>query len=355
MTTSTKGFKIGFRYLAFLELVTVDTLYKTVTDLSYSGTTVVLTSAEHGLEVGDEITVLGVDIGATVTDVDGTWTITAKDANTFTFEVAVGPTGDDSQTGLTLTDVVSHAVNLALPAATDPVLPYEGLHYESARALTINYPQPRKIEHQGDDRVEALDFLPPSTAMDAEVKVGMSNLDIIAALSGIKVAALGTSNLISLATDQQGLEPFVGILAYSQSLDWPVGDRTWSFYAFPYARAIYAPSSFAETPQDILFRVAPQFNSHLPWGQPLDSTLNGTLTHQGLQGIAQGRPHMVSWLANGIVSSFLFNPAHPAYDAGSVSVFVNGIPKTCSATLVTGFTPTVLPEDGDIVTAWYEE
>ena len=99
------------------------------------------------------------------------------------------------------------------PKATSVTVPYEGIHYESARALTINYPQPRKIEHQGDDRVEALDYLPPSTAMDAEIHVGMADLSVTAILSGIKVATIGTSKFMSLATDQQGLEPFVGRLA----------------------------------------------------------------------------------------------------------------------------------------------
>lgn len=197
---------------------------------------------------------------------------------------------------------------------------------------------------------------PPSTAMDAEVHVGMSNLDIIAALSGIAVDdTVGTSNFISLATDQQGLEPFVGILAYSQSLDWPLGNRTWQWYFFPYSRAIYAPSSLAETPQDIIFRVAPQFTNLLPWGLTLTKAANGTLTHQGMQGVSMGRPHLACWLAGASTTVYAFDTAHPAYSASSIAVFVNGVQKTPSVSAVTGFTLAVAPEIGDIVCAWYEE
>jgi hypothetical protein len=241
-----------------------------------------------------------------------------------------------------------------LPLALSASVPYEGLHYESARAMTINYPQPRKIEHQGDDRVEALDFLPPSTAMDAEIHVGMSNLDIIAALSGISVATLGTSNLISLATDKQGLEPFISILAYSQSLDWPLGNRTWQWYFFPYARAIYAPSSLAETPQDIVFRIAPQFTSKLPWGLALNTSDNGALTHQGIQGISMGRPHLACYKAGVSTTAYLFDTAHPAYSTSSIEVYDQGVKKTPSPVAVTGFT-IAAPVQNDIVAAWYEE
>ena len=356
MTTSTKGFKIGFRYLSFFALNPVTLLQLLVTDIVYTATDVTLTVLEHGLFEGDTIVVVGLDSDAGTTGIDGTWVVKTVAGDDFTFDI--DPTNPPAGTSSPINGVayldVTKALALQLPAALSDVNVYEGLHYESARAMTINYPQPRKIEHQGDDRVEALDFLPPSTAMDAEIHVGMSNLDIISLLSGIKVASLATSEIISLATDKQGLEPFVGILAYSQSLDWPVGDRTWQWYFFPYARAIYAPSSLAETPQDLIFRVAPQFTSTLPWGLGLVSTVNGNITHQGIQGISMGRPHLACWKAGASTPDYVFDVAHPAYDASSIEVFVNGVPKTPSATSVLGFS-IAPPNPDDIVIAWYEE
>ena len=355
MTTSTKGFKIGFRYLSFFKLGAVNLLTINISALSYTSKTVTFTSTQHGLEVGDSIVVAGVNSGATMANIDGTWIVKSKNANDFTFDVTGTITGTTPQT-IAIDDAVTKVIALQLPLALSDTVPYEGLHYESARAMTINYPQPRKIEHQGDDRVEALDFLPPSTAMDAEVHVGMSNLDIISTLSGIKVDdTLGTSNFISLATDKQGLEPFVGILAYSQSLDWPLGDRTWQWYFFPYARAIYAPSSLAETPQDIIFRIAPQFTNALPWGLALNAATNGSLSHQGIQGISMGRPHLACWKAGATTTVYAYDTSHPAYSASSIAVFVNGVLKTPSVSAVTGFTLAEAPEPNDIVCAWYEE
>jgi hypothetical protein len=241
------------------------------------------------------------------------------------------------------------------PLAASPTVPYEGLTYTAARALALTIPQPRAIDQQGDDRVEALDFLPPSTSMTAELHVGLADLDIIALLTGTKKDTIGTSNWVPLSTNQQGLEPFVGILAYSQSLNYPLGNRTWDWYFFPYARAIYAASSLAETPQDVIFRVAPQYTSLTPWGAALVAATNGALTMQGLQGISEGRPHLACFLADGTATTFSFDTSHPAYSTSSIKVFVNEAADATAGKTVAGVTPTSKPNLGDRVEVWYEE
>jgi hypothetical protein len=241
------------------------------------------------------------------------------------------------------------------PLGASPTVPYEGLTHTAARAMTLNVPQPRAIDHQGDDRVEALDFLPPSTSMTAEIHVGLSDMDIIALLSGVKVDTIGTSKWIPLSTDRQGLEPFVGILAYSQSLDYPLGTRTWSWYFFPYAKAIYAPASLAETPQDVIFRVAPQYTSLTPWGAALVAATNGALTQQGIQGTSMGRPHLACFLADGTATTFSFDASHPAYSTASIKVFVNETVDAGAGKTVAGVTPTTKPSANDRVEVWYEE
>ena len=79
----------------------------TVTAVAYTLKVVTLTSNGHGLQVGDRITVAGVNTGATVTNIDGNWVITAKDANTITFTVTDQPTGTTPQTGLTITGAIA--------------------------------------------------------------------------------------------------------------------------------------------------------------------------------------------------------------------------------------------------------
>ena len=86
----------------------------TVTAVSYvAGTkTATLTCNGHPLAVNDRITVAGMNTGATLTNVDGNWVVSAKDTNTFSFVVASTPTGTTPQTGLTITGAVAKCLSL---------------------------------------------------------------------------------------------------------------------------------------------------------------------------------------------------------------------------------------------------
>lgn len=87
----------------------------TVTAVSYVGLVVTLTAAAHGLLAGEIVTIGGVNTGATVTNVDGTWALTSVTVDTMTFAVASQPTGTTPQTGLTIT----HAVNSSASGVVD--------------------------------------------------------------------------------------------------------------------------------------------------------------------------------------------------------------------------------------------
>ena len=91
----------------------------TVTAVSYvAGTkTVTLTSNGHPLAVNDRITVAGMNTGATLTNVDGNWVVSAKDTNTFSFVVTNTPTGTTPQTGLTITGAVAKQLSLVVADA----------------------------------------------------------------------------------------------------------------------------------------------------------------------------------------------------------------------------------------------
>jgi hypothetical protein len=242
------------------------------------------------------------------------------------------------------------------PKATSATVGYEGLHYESARALTINNAQPRIISQPGDDTVEALQALQPSTAMDADLHVGMSNLDILAVLGDVKVDSLGISTRwLPMQTDKRGYEPYVGILAYSKSNEWPSGEHSWDWYFLPYAQAIWLASGNAETPQDEIFKVVPNYTTLTPWGVALTAAANGALTQQAIKGKSTGIPHLISWLADGSATDFSFDTAHPAYDADAIAVFVNETLDATAAATVTKVTPTVAPSANDRIVVFYEE
>lgn len=61
-----------------------------ISNVTYSGTTVTVTTTQHFNRVGEQITFAGI---TTVTNVNGTWTLTATTASTLVFVVATAPTG----------------------------------------------------------------------------------------------------------------------------------------------------------------------------------------------------------------------------------------------------------------------
>ena len=241
------------------------------------------------------------------------------------------------------------------PLATSPTVGYEGLPYEGARSLVINNAQPRIIPQPGDDTVEALQVLPPSTAMDADLHVGESNLDIMALLGHVKVDSIGASTRwIPTQTDQRGYEPYVAMLAYSAYNERPTGLAGWRWRFFPYTRAVWLASGSAETPQDEIFKLAPNYTTLTPWGAALTLATNGALTQQSIDGTSIGIPHLISWLADGTVTEFDFDTNHPAYASTAVTCFVNGAPAAGVATTL-NFTPTTKPSANDRVVIFYEE
>jgi hypothetical protein len=243
------------------------------------------------------------------------------------------------------------------PLAASSTVGYEGLQYESARTLTVNNAQPRIISQVGDDKVEALQVLPPATGMDADLHVGMANLDVLAVLTGAKVDTLGLSTRwIPMQTNKRGFEPYLGILAYSASNEVPTGEGSWDWYFFPYAKAVWLASGNAETPQDEIFKIVPNYTSLTPWGVALVDATNGALSQQAIKGKSTGIPHLCAFLAAGTESDYVL-PAL-AYDETAVTVFVNDTLDSTAGvvnTSVTTVTPTTKPSSNDRIVIWYEE
>ena len=242
-------------------------------------------------------------------------------------------------------------------ASTSPsaTVGYEGLRMDAARSLIVNNPQPRIISQTGDDTVEALQELPPLTALDADLHVGMRNLDILALLTGTKKDTIGTSSWIPGQTNKRGYEPYLGVLAYARSNEWPLGVRTWDWAFFPYAQAIWMASGNQETPQDEIFKLVPNYTSLTPWGVALSDATNGALSQQVMWGKSLGIPHMITWLSAGGETDYSFDAAHPAYDVSSIAVFVNETLDSGASTTVAKVTPSVKPSAGDRIEVWYEE
>jgi len=234
-------------------------------------------------------------------------------------------------------------------------VPYEGIHYEAARALNVTYPKPRQIIQPGDDSVEAVQTLPPiAEVLTAELQVGLANFDAISEVLGVKVVSRGTSKSVSMATDQQGFEPYFGILAFNQASGRPGGAESWNWYMMPYTRVIATMPSFADTPQNITMHLLPQIVNQQLWGEALTIATNGALTHQALWGVSLGRPHIAAWVADVATPTFNFATAYPAYDASSIVCYVDGVLNTGATKTITSVTPSGMPTAGQRVVAVYE-
>jgi hypothetical protein len=234
-------------------------------------------------------------------------------------------------------------------------VPYEGIHYEAARALNVTYPKTRQIIQPGDDSVEAVQTLPAiAEVLTAELQVGLANFDAISAVSGVKVISRGTSKFVSMATDQMGFEPYFGILAYNQASGRPGGAESWNWYMMPYTRVISTMPSFADTPQSITMHLMPQIVNQQMWGEALTLATNGNTTHQALWGVSLGRPRIAAWVADGATAAFTFNTSYPAYDAASVVCYVDGVLNSGATKTTTSVTPSGMPTAGQRVLAFYE-
>ena len=238
---------------------------------------------------------------------------------------------------------------------------YEGLQVPSVRALEMTIPDVRRIAHIGDDRIAAQDILPRIEPSSGVLRVGRNDYDIYALITGTISRTVGEMKKIGYATDKQGTEVDVGLLAFQQSLDAVAKTRRYRGYMFSSVRAIEAPGSMDENPAEYTFALQPQVSTMSLWGEPYVELTDGYLESEFDEVMTVGYPHVVAWLGDGIVTKFTFATARPASATAKIhGVWVAAAAAdyaTIDATVVLavdGVTPTVMPAAGDLVICVYE-
>src|SRR5574340_408944 len=63
---------------------------------------------------------------------------------------------------------------------------YEGLEFGGAKSFELNVPDARRIVHTGNDRVLALDYLPPNEPVSGVLRIARSEMDLNALLMNTK-------------------------------------------------------------------------------------------------------------------------------------------------------------------------
>lgn len=244
--------------------------------------------------------------------------------------------------------------------------PYYGLVLYGPKGLNLNITEPRKITHVGQDRPLQIDWLPALEAMDAELTVSATELNVEAAVNGTKTETVGTAKLAPVLSSQQGFEPQVACW-FARQTENISGLRRWESYVFSAAKVIYMPSSFTDATGDIRYKIAPAISTRKIYGEAWSSASNGATTAQMGQFASNNYPYLVGWQSGLSDVLYSFDTDKPALTTGSVlGVWVNDVltPSSDYTVAVTGITFATAPgldsnpadsdTPGKIITCLYE-
>ena len=235
---------------------------------------------------------------------------------------------------------------------------YSGLQIEGAKSYTLTTPEPRIINHTGDDRLLAKDTLPPLEGITGELKVSKNRYDVRALLTGVLENTVGEATTLTFSTDKQGYEPQVGLMLFQQSLDANTagslfGKRRWRSSWIPKAIAIPLQPNMDENSSELTFKInAFVIRNHL-WGTAFSALTDGCTEAQGIEMMTEGKPWLDAWVGDG--STTVFTLTKTAYAVGKISVFKNGVLLSVGVTpTLTDVTITPAPLLGDDIDILYE-
>lgn len=220
------------------------------------------------------------------------------------------------------------------PLAVDTTV-YEGLEVVGPKVFTMTIPDSRKISHVGNDRVLAIDYLPPTEGASAELRVGASDIALKAMVTNVKQFEIGEATAMAWNTDQQGFENDVAVLCFQQSLDAATRSRRWKFYLIPKGRVIPAPANMDENPAEERYTVAPNPTTQHLWGTSFSDILEGATEASIIEGMAEKRPNLVAYKGDGTENTFLLPVAKPAANIAKMVAWVDGVEQTTGVTFTT--------------------
>jgi hypothetical protein len=222
---------------------------------------------------------------------------------------------------------------------------YTGVQIEGAKVMGLTDPTPRKVEHSGDDRVEALDSLPAITGMTGTLTVSKTNRTVDAMVQGITAQTIGEAVAYPFNTDLKGSENQVMLMSYFQSQDTgdasaTRGKRTWVAKIFPKAWVIPLENPTVELAHERTYDITPNIVTKYPWGVALTTAAEGALNMQGFEMVCEKKPQFAFFTTNGVTTSFtLPNAAYTtakikAYAITTAGVGTASTPTTTNTTSI---------------------
>lgn len=235
-------------------------------------------------------------------------------------------------------------------------VPYMGIPFVGHKAWNLTIPKMRRINHINADRVGATDFLPPTEAGSGTIAVSADNMPLDQAVTGNKNVTIGNALTIADLTSNQGFEPFVALHLYQQAINYSGRTRSWRSFLIPTGKLAQPQvAGFADREVDGNYEVLLNPSDHNIFGAALTGLLDGCTDAQLFRMMTASRPAIAAWVGDGYTVDFTFPAGFtPTVDAGSVSVWVNGVKKTTGVTVITTkVTFAVAPlSNDDIDIAW---
>lgn len=244
------------------------------------------------------------------------------------------------------------------PAATSTTA-YEGIQITGAKAFDAQFPDPRQIEHSGDDYLLGRDIMPALTGGTITLSAAKSNFTAHALLTGTTITTIGEATEIGHLTSKQGFESQVGLIFWQQAVDAAGGAvnglRRWRAIMLPKCYAIPKPQGMGENAIDVSYNVTPQIVTQRLWGVTLTAGVEAYLTAQSFEYMCEYKPKVVSWKGDNTVTKFTFPADAQAVATAKIHVVtINGVADATVTKAVDGVTPTAKPGASDIITCFYE-
>jgi hypothetical protein len=198
--------------------------------------------------------------------------------------------------------------------------PYEGLEVDGARTFDLTPAEGSYLTNIGNGRLRDTIYRAPREASRAELRVGYSQLDVIAALSGVEVYQIAEAKVVGRLTNLQGSEPDCALLLTQKGHD-ENGLTRYLSYIIPKGKAIAIDSPFNDNALEVRYAVTISNSRKEVWGETY-TVLKHSFTETGyLQIVTEGIPKIMAWKANGYDSDFFFPATKLPLSLAKVSVW----------------------------------
>lgn len=205
-----------------------------------------------------------------------------------------------------------------------------GLTWSAFKAFELTKPNARRINHVGNDRLLALDFLPPLEGMAGNITTGADEFDVDALLLNTKKATVAEGVYLVDGSDQQGFEPFVAIVCYQQAQSRVTKTRNWRQWILPSTKCIPLPAGMGDNPTETKYEMGPSPVSTHIWGTAMSTATDGATEAAVIRGQTEGKPVYGFSVGDATEDEFPWPTGYAPTTAllGKVAVWVDGVLKT---------------------------